>query len=277
MLRHAWRVYFIIAIDIAFLINCYIYEMCGRATNLLLIAVVAYWTFATLDGPLLWHNRWYALFNWIIPAEQWRRSSHFVVRLVGSFAGFGLGEESFKSLPLFALALFGAGLVFLGSRMSGRVSALLMAAAKRLSLRGPLDGIVVGVASGSGFFIKETLHQYVPDTMNHVRDAGLQAFDGLVFLLGRLLPQIGGHCAYSGLFGYYIGLSMLQPRKAVYLIPLGWVSAAALHAIFDIGFLPLQLVVSVLSYALLAGAIFVAREISVTSRFRPDTPMTSRP
>jgi len=271
VLRLASRVYLIIAIYIAFLINCYVYEMCGRATNWLLIAVVAYWTFATLDGPLLWHNRWYALFNWIIPAEQWKQSSHFAVHLVGAFAGTGLGEESFKSLPLFAFALFGVGLVFVGSRTRGKVSELLKWTAKRFSLRGPLDGIVLGAASGAGFFIKETLGQYVPETTSHVHDAGLKAFDGLVLLLGRLLPQIAGHCAYSGLFGYYIGLSLLQPRKAVYLIPLGWLSAAALHAVYDIGFLPLQLVVSVLSYALLAGAIFTAREIFVTSPFHSES------
>ncbi len=115
----------------------------------------------------------------------------------------------------------------------------------------------------------------MPETMSHVHDAGLKAFDGLVFTLGWLIPQIGEHCAYSGLFGYYIGLSVLQPRRAAYLLPLGWVSAAALHGVFDTVSLSLRLVVSVLSNTLVAGAIFTAREISVRSPSHSDTLMTS--
>jgi hypothetical protein len=35
------------------------------------------------------------------------------------------------------------------------------------------------------------------------------------------------------LFGYFIGLSVLRPGMAVLLIPLGWLSAAALHGAWD--------------------------------------------
>jgi len=73
------------------------------------------------------------------------------------------------------------------------------------------------------------------------------------------------------LFGYFIGLSVLRPGMAVLLIPLGWLSAAALHGAWDaanhlvtsalIG-VSVHVVIGVLSYALLAGAIFKARDIS---------------
>jgi hypothetical protein len=73
------------------------------------------------------------------------------------------------------------------------------------------------------------------------------------------------------LFGYFIGLSVLRPGMSAFLIPLGWLSAAVLHGAWDatsdlvdtavIG-VPVHLIIGVLSYALLAGAIFKARDIS---------------
>ena len=142
---------------------------------------------------------------------------------------------------------------------------------KRFGLLEPLDGIVMGVASGSGFFIAETLVQYVPGAMKQVKYPGSQAFDGLVLLLGRGLPDIAEHSAWAGLFGYFIGLAALRPNMAYILVPLGWLSAAALHAGWDaidvvtsngIVILSFWVFVGLLSYALLAGAIFKAREIS---------------
>jgi hypothetical protein len=73
------------------------------------------------------------------------------------------------------------------------------------------------------------------------------------------------------LFGYFIGLSVLRPGMAVLLIPLGWLSAAVLHGAWDatndlvssnLINVPVHVVIGVLSYALLAGAIFKARDIS---------------
>jgi hypothetical protein len=93
----------------------------------------------------------------------------------------------------------------------------------------------------------------------------------MVLLLGRGLPELTAHSAYSGFFGYFIGLSVLRPGMAVLLIPLGWLSAAVLHGAWDatndlvdsalIG-VSVQVVIGVLSYSLLAGAIFKARDIS---------------
>jgi len=73
------------------------------------------------------------------------------------------------------------------------------------------------------------------------------------------------------LFGYFIGLAVLRPGMAIFLIPFGWLSAAALHAAWDgitdvshsdLVVLLFMIFVGVLSYALLGGAIFRAREIS---------------
>jgi RsiW-degrading membrane proteinase PrsW (M82 family) len=142
---------------------------------------------------------------------------------------------------------------------------------KRFAISEPLDGILLGVASGTGFFLVETLIVYVPQTMRAGKYAGTQAFEGLELLLARGLPNLAGHSAYAGLFGYFIGLSTMRPRAAIFLLPLGWFSAAALHGAWDgvdyvagvnIVSLVIQLAIAIFSYLLLGGAIFRAREIS---------------
>ncbi len=160
------------------------------------------------------------------PTISWRSSP-------GTLFGTGLCEEGFKAWPLFLLVLVGAGLGFLSRRSKGRLSRVFARARGRYGLCEPLNGIVLGVASGGGFFIAETLGQYLPNAMNAEKYAGSQAFNGLVLLLARGLPELAEHSAWCGLFGYFIGLSVLQPRMAVFLLPLGWLSAAALHGAWD--------------------------------------------
>jgi RsiW-degrading membrane proteinase PrsW (M82 family) len=112
--------------------------------------------------------------------------------------------------------------------------------------------------------------------MKALKYPGSEAFQGLVLLLGRGLPTIAEHSAWSGLFGYFIGLSVLYPRMAVFLVPFGWFTAAALHAGWDgidvvtgseVVVFCFWVFIGVLSYALLAGAIFKAREISPSLAF----------
>jgi RsiW-degrading membrane proteinase PrsW (M82 family) len=265
----AWQVYFVLALYIAILVNYYISRMCGRPRPTWVIAASGLFTFVMLGTPL-W-GYWYDLFYTVIPATNWQKSSNVIVQLAGWWFGTGLCEEGFKAWPLFILALAGAGLDYLSRRTTGKGSARLAALAKHIGLREPLDGIVLGVASGSGFFIAETLFQYVPTAMKAAKYPGSQAFEGLVLLLGRGLPDIAEHSAWSGLFGYFIGLSVLYPRMAIVLVPFGWLSAAALHAGWDgidavsnsnVVILGFWVFVGVLSYGLLGGAIFKAREIS---------------
>jgi RsiW-degrading membrane proteinase PrsW (M82 family) len=266
-INEAWQVYLILAFYIAILVNYYIHQMCGRAKPWWLIALVALFTFLML-GSAPW-THWFNFFYHVIPAAQWQKSPHVLVRLAGWWFGTGLCEEGFKAWPLLGLALLGGGLAARPNKSFGRLR-------KRIGLLEPLDGIVLGVASGSGFFLAETLVQYVPGVMSQEKYAGAQAFEGLVLLLGRGLPEIAEHSAWCGLFGYFIGLAVLRPEMAKYLLPFGWLSAAALHASWDgIGSVTNSNVVvfiwlvavGVLSYALLAGAIFKAREISPTLAF----------
>ena len=265
----AWQVFSILGIYIAFVVNYYINHMCGTPKRGWVLGLVALFTFLLLGSPL-WHV-WYAFFYSVIPGSALEKSHSAAANVAGYFLGTGLCEESFKAIPLLLMALLGVGLGFLARHTKGRLSKILASIRRRVALCDPLDGIVMGVASGSGFFLAETLDQYVPKIMNIGKVPGSQAFDGLVLLLARGLPAMTEHCAWCGLVGYFIGLTMLQPRMALVLVPIGWFSAAALHGAWDsIGSVVNSDVIIVLfligdgllSYALLAGAIFKAREIS---------------
>ena len=267
-INEAWQVFSILGIYIAFIMNYYINQMCGRARSGLLQALVAVFTFWLLTTRV-W-DYWYDLFNVVLPAQNLEKSENALAVIAGDIFGTGLGEEGFKALPLLGLAAMTVGFAVLSRRVASRWRALLCGITEHFGLREPLDGIVLGAAAGGGFFIYETLVQYVPQALDNP-NAEAGAFDGLVDLLARGLPQLTAHSAYTGLFGYFIGLAVLRPGMAVVLIPLGWLSASLLHGAWDstsdlahsalVG-VPLHVVIGLLSYALLAGAIFTAREIS---------------
>jgi RsiW-degrading membrane proteinase PrsW (M82 family) len=268
-INEAWQVFVILGIFIALIINYYINEMCGRARPGFLLALVSVITFWLLTS-MFW-NYWYNLFYFVIPGNKLEKSSNPLAVIAGDIFGTGLAEEGYKALPLIGLALASAAFAFLSRRTGGRLSALLSGIREHFGLREPLDGIVLGAASGTGFFIYETLVQYVPQAIENAKNQANGIFDGMVQLLARGLPELTAHSAYSGLFGYFIGLSVLRPGMSVLLIPLGWLSAAALHGAWDatndlvkstLINVPVHVVIGVLSYALLAGAIFKARDIS---------------
>ena len=278
-INEAWQVFTIIAIFTAFLINYYINQMCGRARSGFLQAFVSVVTFWLLTS-WFW-DFWYGLFYFLIPGQELEKSSNPLAVIAGDIFGTGLCEEGLKALPLLALAALTLAFGRLGHRIKGWPSALLSSLTQHFGLREPLDGIVLGAASGSGFFIYETLIQYVPQVLGNGNYTGDSAFNGLVTLLARGIPELTAHSAYSGLFGYFIGLSVLLPRMAVFLIPLGWLGASVLHGAWDATSdlansgvinepvqIIIQVIIGVLSYALLAGAIFKARDISPSYRKR---------
>jgi RsiW-degrading membrane proteinase PrsW (M82 family) len=268
-INEAWQVFSILGIYIVFLINYYINQMAGRARPGLFQALVTVFTFWLLTTSF-W-DYWSSFFYFVIPAETLEQSSNPLAVIAGDIFGTGLAEEGLKAVPLLGLALMTVAFGFLSRRTTGRLSALLADIANHFGLREPLDGIVLGAAAGSGFFIYETLVQYVPMVLDNTKNHTDGAFNGLVQLLARGIPQLTAHAAYTGLFGYFIGLAVLRPGMAVVLIPLGWLLAAVLHGAWDatsdlagLGLVgvSIRVVIGVLAYALLAGAIFKARDIS---------------
>ena len=145
------------------------------------------------------------------------------------FVGAGLLEETLKAVPV----LFGLWLAMRALKRGRNPND------KRhiLMLTGPLDGLIMGMASGAAFTLMETLGQYVPGAiqgvMKQTNNFWQGSFQGFALLLPRLLGEVTGHMAYAGIFGYFIGLAVLHPRLWGRLIVTGLLTAATLHALWD--------------------------------------------
>jgi RsiW-degrading membrane proteinase PrsW (M82 family) len=109
------------------------------------------------------------------------KSDSVIVAFVKMFFAAGLPEETLKAVPV----VIGA---FLGWKFSARRDA--SSPARQLSVLDPLDGILIGAASGFGFAFAETIFLYVPRTIVN----SPQTVQGLIDLLRQLgtavrLPQ----------------------------------------------------------------------------------------
>ena len=170
----------------------------------------------------------------------------------------------------------------------------------KIGVEEPLDGILIGAASGGGFAIMETLIQYTPRDLVNTWTTTVLAFrgvpsrtptrrmnnmnfeqlrslinqgsdllntaPGIKWLIIRSIDLSFGHMAYAGYFGYFIGLSVIKPEQRWKILLIGLASASLPHALWDtvasMDTVPLQAAIALLSYAVLAAAVLKAREIS---------------
>jgi RsiW-degrading membrane proteinase PrsW (M82 family) len=237
-------------------IGCYylIYLLCGKHKPAWVLVGTAIVTVLLLRSPVLRLFIWF--FRDILPGTITTDDQvlRFPVQLIGMFFGAGLMEELLKALPLFLILGLGMGLKPRQRDHWGIVE--------------PLDGILLGAASAIGFTMIETLGQYVPAMVQDTQlQAGLELSQlrGLQLLIPRLLGTISGHMAYSGYFGYFIGLSVLRPTYRWQILIVGYVTASGLHALWNTmgGVSPVLLaIVGMLSYAFLAASIVKARSLS---------------
>ncbi|MBD3881751.1 PrsW family intramembrane metalloprotease [Phormidium tenue FACHB-886] len=232
----------------------FVYQLCGKLKPWWLLVGTAIMTVLLLVSPVL--DLFILVFRVILPGGIPDNTSevNFFVLLVRMFFGAGLMEELLKAIPIFIV-------YFLGSKLRSPKRELI-------GVWEPLDGILLGTASAVGFTLLETLVQYVPEIINSV---SLQAGEGIAQVVGiqllvpRILGSISGHMAYSGYFGYFIGLSILKPSKRWKILLIGYLTSASLHALWNatgsINFLILA-VIGIVSYAFLAAAILKARALS---------------
>jgi len=233
----------------------FIYQLCGKRKPWWLLVGTAATTVLILLSPIL--DGFVYVFRDLLPGSLPENNSTvgFPILLIKMFFGAGLMEELLKALPVLALYLLGRRL-----RSPWR---------EQLGVWEPLDGILLGSAAAVGFTLMETLGQYVPEIYkaNLTAGEGAAQLASLQLLIPRVLGSVAGHMAYSGYLGYFIGLSVLRSRRRWRILGVGYLTASALHALWNVtgALSPVLLaVVGVLSYAFLAAAILKARELSPT-------------
>ncbi len=234
----------------------FVYQLCGKRKPWWVMVLAAMGTYFLLRSPAL--PLFVELFRNVLPGQVPTpgESINPFALLSRMFFGAGLMEELLKALPI--AGLWGIGR-FLPAPWNDRVG-----------IWEPLDGILVGAASAVGFTLVETLGQYVPDMIQVTAlqvGTGWDQLRGLQVLIPRLLGSISGHMAYSGYFGYFIGLAVLKPRQSWLILLIGYLTASGLHALWNVmGSVSeiLLALVGMLSYAFLAAAILKARSLSPT-------------
>ncbi|BAW95974.1 FHA domain protein [[Synechococcus] sp. NIES-970] len=229
----------------------YIYQLCGKRKAWWIIIGSGLLTALMLITPVV--DLFIFIFRVVLPGGI-DEEGNIINLFIGMFFGAGLMEEILKAIPIFcAMAI--------GDRFASPRR-------ERVGVSEPLDGILLGTASAVGFTLIETLGQYVPNIVNEVSlqvDAGTGELLGLQLLIPRVLGSVAGHMAYSGYFGYFIGLSVLKPSKRWTILIVGCLTSSVLHALWNtVGAFSgiLLAVVGVFSYAFLAAAILKARVLS---------------
>jgi RsiW-degrading membrane proteinase PrsW (M82 family) len=182
---------------------------------------------------------YFLVFRGILPGgSAWTGATSFVPAFIGMFFGAGMMEELMK----ITLVLVGALFTMKAAQIKPVLPPIVFNA---LRIRGPLDGLVMGIFGGAGFILIETWGQYVPNMVAAVfrgtQGNDLGAFGaGLMLLFPRVTGGMVGHMAWAGITGYFIGLAVLRPSQAPKLFLIGWVGASLLHAVWNTqNFVPL--------------------------------------
>jgi RsiW-degrading membrane proteinase PrsW (M82 family) len=245
-----------------------LYSLGGKKKSWWVFGLATIFTMALMLSPLF-HLFFLVFYDMAgTPQGDAVNQLSFVRQIIARFVSTGMMEELVKIIP-----------VLLIWKWTSRMKSPLR---EKAGITEPLDGILIGAASALGFVFVETLLQYAPNAVLGVAGSiakqlpqlppELYVLAGDVFglqsVILRILPELSGHMAYSGYFGYFVGLAAMKPKHMWKLLITGYISAAGLHAIWDlfcdrpgIG-VYLQLPMMIVFYAFLVAAILKARQIS---------------
>jgi RsiW-degrading membrane proteinase PrsW (M82 family) len=191
------------------------------------------------------------------------QAQSFVPAFLSMFSGAGLCEELTKATPI----LLGA---WLGIRAKSDAAMADNKLVGFLTVRGPLDGALMGIFAGGGFTFIETGIEYVPQAVQQIsqetQNMGTGIAGAFLLLIPRALGAAIGHMAYSGIFGYFIGLAVLRPKSAVKLLAIGLLSSATIHGLWNsVGYIHplLQYVIAGISALGLASVMLKARQLEM--------------
>lgn len=239
----------------------YLYVKPGRSIliYLLTFAIVV----ALFFTPVL--QLFFFVFRKVLPGEIDLTQQHsFLVTFWKMLWGAGFMEELFKALPI----LLGAGLTIYALKQP---QVRENPAFKLLHVRGPVDGILMGLFAGAGFIFIETAFDYIPRIANQALEQTQNPLAAIAAALTLMLPRvfggIVGHMAYSGLFGYFIGLAVLRPADRWKLIGIGYVASTLIHTLWNS--VPainptLQYAVAIVAAITVVGALLKARQIEAS-------------
>lgn len=177
--------------------------------------------------------------------------------VVGVVIASTLEYDTVRGLGLYSMV---------GVAMIEETAKLIVPAAVMLGVcryRSPADGLLLGVASGAGFAVLETMGFAYVALVNSKGD--LTTVDGVLALRGTLSPA--AHMAWTGLVAAALGLAMADrwSRTATVGAVLTFCFAVALHTAWDgIGTTPSYLVIGGLGLgALLAVAHLLHTRVPV--------------
>lgn len=223
------------------------------------------WSFgvvaAILSTPI--QQLYFFIFRSVLPGNVGGLTdqSSWLETFIAHFFGAGMCEELMKATPALAAAAIGIA----AAKQAGQPTWV----ATFFRIRGPLDGVLMGIFAGAGFIFMETAFEYVPDRAAMIAKAtGDQAFGwlfGMQLLLPRVFTGMVGHMAWSAIFGYFIGLAVIRPKQAPMLIGVGWVAASATHGLwnstadFGLGF---AVAVAALTAVMAAAVILKGRQLN---------------
>lgn len=240
------------------LLAAYLYAKPGRSFLIYMIpfVIVVAILFTPIAAP------YFIIFREILPGniDQQQNATLFHV-FIGNLFGAGFMEEILKATPL----LIGAYLAHLALRQPSFAS---NPAYKLMHLRGPLDGVLMGMFAGGGFIFFETAFDYIPrisgTVLQQTNDIGIAISTGFSLLLPRVLGGLVGHMAYSGVFGYFIGLSVIRPQQRWKLLGIGYVASTLIHTAWNTSssiHINLLYVVAVVCAISLVACLLKARQI----------------